>query len=148
DDEYVLDDDTGSTMPQSTADLLARYVESLRNKKVHIGYLCSSLLENPEERIGNFKVLFKIFDDETVNASLSIKKLIIISLLEVFKDILPSYQIKFQDNKSVKLKKDTLKLQKYEESLLQYYKKYLQKLEKLISVLFSKKSALKNQSMV
>lgn len=37
------------------------------------------------------------------------------------------------------VKKDTLKLQKYEENLVQYYKKFLQKLEKSTSILLKKK---------
>lgn len=157
DDEYILDCDD-SVVPQSMAGLLAHYSHSLRNKKIHIGYLCSNLLENPEDRISNFRTLFKILDDEAIDASLSIKKLIVVSLLEVFKDILPSYQIKVQDTTSVKckylhfffiwytyctfilVKKDTLKLQKFEEVLLQYYKKYLQKLEKFLKVLFRKQN--------
>lgn len=45
------------------------------------------------------------------------------------------------------VKKDTLKLQKYEETLLQYYKKYLQKLEKFSNVLV-KQRQLKNVPLV
>lgn len=37
------------------------------------------------------------------------------------------------------MKKDTLKLHKYEETLLLYYKKYLQKLERLSGILIKKK---------
>lgn len=103
-DEYILEADCNSSVPKSSADLLARYNESLRNKKVHIGYLCSSLLENPEEKVSNFRVLFKLLEEDVLDAPLSVKKLIIVSLLEVFKDILPSYQIKHQDSGNVKCK--------------------------------------------
>lgn len=103
-DEYILDTDYNNSVPKSSADLLVRYNESLRNKKVHIGYLCSSLLENPEEKVLNFKVLFKLLEEDVLDASLSIRKLIIVSLLEVFKDILPSYEIKHQDSGNVKCK--------------------------------------------
>lgn len=40
------------------------------------------------------------------------------------------------------VKKDTLKLHKYEENLLLYYKKYLQKLEKYGYQLFRKKGKI------
>lgn len=102
--EYMLDTDIDSPIPQSTTDLLAIYSNSLRNRKIHIGYLCSSLLENPEEKISNFRIIFQILEDEAIEASLSIKKVIVVSLLEVFTDILPSYQIKQQDAKNIKCK--------------------------------------------
>lgn len=61
-----------------------------------------------------------------------------VSIFEVFRDILPEYQIKHQENTGIKLKKDTLQLQSYETTLLNYYKKYLQKLEKMTAPLKKK----------
>lgn len=52
-------------------------------------------------------------------------KLASASLLEIIKDTLPNYKIAEHDDKSVKLKKDTLKLHKYETDLLNIVKNYL-----------------------
>lgn len=46
------------------------------------------------------------------------------------------------------VKKDTLKISKYEEALLQYYKKYLQKLEKFIAILFKKQGDKRERTEV
>ncbi|XP_022912978.2 nucleolar complex protein 3 [Onthophagus taurus] len=145
-DNYEFETDEISKEINNPIDVLAKYNESLRNKKVHIGYMCSGLLENPEDKIGNFRVLFKMLEEESNDAKLAIKKLIFVSLLEVFKDILPSYQIQQQEiTKDVKLKKDTLKLHKMETTLLQYYKKYLQLLEKYSKILIVKGKNQKNE---
>lgn len=124
--------------PISTAKLLAQRSEVLHQKKLHIGVLSSALLESPEEKILNFSKLLKFLDEDTLGADVTIKKITIVAILEVFKDILPSYSIKHQDNKEVRLKKETLKLHKYETILLQFYKKFLQKLEKYADVLKKK----------
>ena len=54
-------------------------------------------------------------------------KLASASVLEIFKDIIPNYKISDHEtaDKTVKLKKDTLKLHKYETSLLQCVKRFL-----------------------
>ncbi|GLV36370.1 uncharacterized protein CBL_08862 [Carabus blaptoides fortunei] len=127
------------SIPITTADMLAAREEALRTRKIHIGTLCSGLLENPEEKITNFKTLLKIMEEDTAEVYFTVRKLATVSLLEVFKDLLPSYQIKHYENSEVKLKKDTLQLQKYENVLLQYYKNYLQRLEKFAMVLVKKK---------
>ena len=55
--------------------------------------------------------------------------------LEIFKDIIPNYKISDHEtqDKTVKLKKDTLKLHKYETSLLQCVKRFLVKCERIVS---------------
>lgn len=125
--------------PISATQLLSKRNELINKMKIHIGTLSSGLLENPEEKVTNLRTLLSLMDDETAQLYVSVKKLILVSLLEIFKDILPSYEIKNVSTEGVKLKKDTLKLQKYEETLLLYYKKYLKKLEKCLSVLIKKR---------
>lgn len=80
--------------PISATQLLASRNDILRQKKIHIGTLSSGLLENPEEKITNLRTLLKILDEETPEVYLTVRKLVIVSLVEVFKDILPSYEIK------------------------------------------------------
>ncbi|XP_057663387.1 nucleolar complex protein 3 homolog [Diorhabda carinulata] len=125
--------------PISATQLLSKRNELINKIKIHIGTLSSGLLENPEEKVTNLRTLLSLMEDETAQLYVSVKKLILVSLLEIFKDILPSYEIKHVNTEGVKLKKDTLKLQKYEDTLLLYYKKYLQKLEKCSLVLINKK---------
>lgn len=97
------------------AELLAKRDQTLREKKLHIGTLSAGLLENPEEKITNFKTLLALLDDNTSEVFISLKKIVIISLLEVFKDLLPTYQINDHDSTSVKCKLINLR---YNNSIL------------------------------
>lgn len=88
----------------STAELLAARNEKLQKVKIEIGSLSASLLESPEERVSNLKTLLDIMNQYIPEVHLTIKKLATVSLLEVFKDLLPSYQIKPHINDGVKCK--------------------------------------------
>ena len=59
-------------------------------------------------------------------------------MCEILKDVLPNYKIqeagsKEDKDEGPKLKKETLKLQKYEQAVLTATKKFLVKLEKIVS---------------
>lgn len=97
-----VDDDSGK--PVSTAELLAIRHETLRSKKIEIGSLSAGLLESPEDKISNFRNLLNIIDEKIEGVYFSVRKLAVVALLEVFKDILPSYQLKPEINKGVKCK--------------------------------------------
>lgn len=140
DEDFTLEEtEIDLSKPISAAQLLVARNESLRQKKIHIGTLSSGLLENPEEKVTNLKTLLTLMDDQTPEVYFTVRKLVIVSLVEIFKDILPDYEIKNVKPEGVKLKKDTLKLHKYEETLLGYYRKFLQKLEKFCFMLSKKK---------
>lgn len=107
DEDFSLIEDSKFDLskPILTAQLLAARTETLNEKKLQIGFLSANILENPEEKLSNLRVLLKMFDDVTPEVYLSVRKLVVVSLLEVFKDLLPSYQIKLQEkNKEVKCK--------------------------------------------
>lgn len=126
----------------SAVDLMVARKEKLNNDKLRIGALCSSLLESPEKKLKNFFPILYLMEERLKDGSLnlhSVRKLATLSAYEVFKDILPEYQIRHQDYSNVKLKKDTLALYKYEKELLEMYKRYLQRLEKAAAVLRRKK---------
>ncbi|KAK0159396.1 hypothetical protein PV328_010275 [Microctonus aethiopoides] len=123
----------------SNVELLACRDEVLRSKKFKIGILASSLLENPEIKIKNLGILLELMDETNTEVYITVRKLATVSLLEVFKDILPSYHINSSIQEGIKLKKDTFQLQNYETALLKYYKIYLQKLEKMAGKLRKKK---------
>ncbi|XP_044738304.1 nucleolar complex protein 3 homolog [Chrysoperla carnea] len=137
--DYEDAEEVDKQKPLTTAELLALREKKMRFIKEKVGVICSGMLEDPEGKINNTRLLFNLMDEATPEVYLFTKKLIAVSLLEVFKDLLPSYAIREQDTKEVKLKKDTLKLMKFETQLLQSYKTYLQKLEKLSNILTPKK---------
>lgn len=123
----------------STIELYACREEVLRSRKFKIGLLASSLLENPEEKKGNFKALLELMDERNPEVYITVRKLATVSLLEVFKDLLPSYHLNQTKEDGIMYKKQTLALFNYEETLLHSYKHYLQKLEKMGGKLRKKK---------
>uniref|UniRef100_A0A8D8WFX0 NOC3-like protein n=1 Tax=Cacopsylla melanoneura TaxID=428564 RepID=A0A8D8WFX0_9HEMI len=125
--------------PVTTAQLMASREGVIQKYKFKIGILASGLLENPDEKIKNLKLLLDIMRSRDPELRITVKKLVILSLMEVFKDLLPSYAIKHHNAPGTKLKKDTLKLQTYENNLLKGYKDYLALLEYNASVLTRKR---------
>lgn len=92
--EISFVDDAAAGKPVSTAELLAKRHEILRNKKIEIGSLSAGLLESPEDKVSNFRNLLNIIDEEIEGVYFTVRKLAVVALLEVFKDILPAYQLK------------------------------------------------------
>ncbi|XP_072933149.1 nucleolar complex protein 3 [Epargyreus clarus] len=135
--------DDGDTDGVITAvDLMAARRDKLNHDKLRIGALCSSLLECPEKKLRNLFPILYLMEERLKDGALnlqSVRKLATLSAAEVFSDILPDYYIRHQDYSNVKLKKDTLAMYKYEKELLEFYKRYLQRLEKAFSVLRRKK---------
>lgn len=79
--------------PVSTVELLACREELLRSKRFKIGILSSGILENPQLKSGNFKILLDMMDERASEVYITVRKLAMVSLLEVFKDLLPSYSL-------------------------------------------------------
>lgn len=97
-DDSVID----VTKPVSTAELLACREEILQSRRFKIGILSSGLLENPELKSGNFKILLSLMEEDHPEVYLTVRKLAMVSLMEVFKDLLPSYSIKQINQDGVK----------------------------------------------
>ncbi|XP_015119168.1 nucleolar complex protein 3 homolog [Diachasma alloeum] len=124
----------------TTVELLACRDEILKSRKLKIGILSSSLLENPHAKAHNFKVLLDFLDETNPEVCITVKKLTIVSLVEVFRDLLPAYYINTEAREDgVRYKKETLELRNYEEILVRSYKNYLQKLEKMAGILRRKR---------
>ena len=119
----------------SVVELYARRKELLAERKVHIGSLAANFLEAPHERLVNLEKLVKLVDaDQPIVIELTVHRIAAASVLEILKDVTPGYKITHQEARTnEKLKKDTLKLQKFESSLLKCYKNFLLKLEKLVN---------------
>ncbi|XP_067140896.1 nucleolar complex protein 3 homolog [Centruroides vittatus] len=129
--------------PESLAETLAQRLKLKRETKAKIGTYCSWIVESPENNIDRLKELTLLLKEKDPTANLVIARLTALSLLEVYDDILPSYQIRAlgEGEKSQKMKKETRKLNRFEEGLLRYYKQYLQFLEKAVKAAFGQKSA-------
>jgi hypothetical protein len=84
--------------------------------------------------------LVKLVDsDQPVQIEASVHRLAAASVLEILKDVTPGYRILHPEQQATeKLKKDTLRLHKYETALLRCYKTFLLKLEKLVNLFKSK----------
>ncbi|CAB4057974.1 NOC3 [Lepeophtheirus salmonis] len=126
-DEEVDEDKAPDNV--TVIELLSRRKEILTLKRVTIGSLATNFLECPEERIPILEKLIKmLIEDVDPTVSTTIFCLVSTSIVEIFKDVLPSYKIR-QQPEGVKLKKDTLKYKKYESALLICVKNFLVRLE-------------------
>ncbi|XP_035219969.1 nucleolar complex protein 3 homolog isoform X1 [Stegodyphus dumicola] len=123
--------DTPSNLPvNKKLSLVEQYAVQrniLENLKRKVAILCTSIVEDPESNIVALKELVIMFQDTTTQMILREKKVLALSLLHVFSDIIPGYRIRVQEEKNpkVKLKKETKKLLGFEQALLRSYKKYL-----------------------
>jgi nucleolar complex protein 3 len=97
-----VDDKIDISKPISAAQLLVERNKVLKQKKLHIGTLSAGVLENPEEKVTNLRTLIQLMDDNAPEVYFTVRKLATVSLLEVFKDVLPSYEIKKIDSEGVK----------------------------------------------
>lgn len=100
--------------------------ETFENKKNRLAELGITLLSDPEANIRSLKEMLDISKDENAK----IVKLCLLSVLAVFKDIIPGYRIRLPTEKELEMKvsKDVKKTRFYESTLLKAYKSYLQKL--------------------
>ncbi|XP_058833454.1 nucleolar complex protein 3 homolog [Topomyia yanbarensis] len=121
-----------------TTDLLLERCEDIEKQKYMIGYTCASIVENPELKINNLALLLDQITETNLNGKANmfvIRKLAIISLVEVFKDIVPEYRLGIVDSSSQKIKKTTMARINYEKELLQQYKKFLVQCEQFTQIL-------------
>ncbi|CAN8233721.1 unnamed protein product [Cochlearia groenlandica] len=100
--------------------------ETFENNKNKLAELGMNLLSDPEANIKSLKEML----DFTKVANTKIVKLCLLSLLSVFKDIIPGYRIRLPTEKELEMKvsKEVKKTRFYESNLLKAYKSYLQKL--------------------
>lgn len=132
------DSDVGNkneTVPQNFIELCAYQQKNFQALKTKVGLLCSHIVEDPENNTRALKELIVMLQNDNTFMIISEKKLLALSLLHVFTDILPGYRIRDsgQDDKNVKLKKETRRLLDYELTLLRNYKKYLDCLHQMVN---------------
>ncbi|KAF7824419.1 nucleolar complex protein 3-like protein [Senna tora] len=100
--------------------------EAFENKKFKLAEFGNALLVDPESNIKLLKDMLQISKENDHN----IVKLGLLSLLAVFKDIIPGYRIRLPTEKELEMKvsKTVRKMRYYESTLLSAYKGYLQRL--------------------
>uniref|UniRef100_A0A8C8YYV5 Nucleolar complex protein 3 homolog n=1 Tax=Prolemur simus TaxID=1328070 RepID=A0A8C8YYV5_PROSS len=108
--------------------------KKLQEKKLHIAALASAILSDPESNIKKLKELRSMLMEQDPDVAVTVRKLVIVSLMELFKDITPSYKIRplTEAEKSTKMRKETQKLREFEEGLVSQYKFYLENLEQMV----------------
>lgn len=120
----------------STADLLAERQHMVEELTYKIGVLCSGILEKPEEKIRNLSTLMNLIEETNKEGRVnlpSIRKLAILSMVEIFKDIVPEYRVGIVDLEAQQVRKQTLQRVSYENNLLTFYRKFLTKCEHMAS---------------
>lgn len=126
----------------SAMELMMEREEELQRQKFRIGVICSGILEKPEEKIKNIGALLGMISQHGANKEenmISTRKLAMISLVEVFKDIVPDYKVGVVDLEHQKVKKDTLARVTYENELLKVYRGFLKELEFITKVMKKRK---------
>ncbi|XP_017849828.1 nucleolar complex protein 3 homolog isoform X1 [Drosophila busckii] len=152
DDDVVNDENEITTAKMiSTTDLLIARQQEVERHKYRIGIICSGILEKPEDKMRNFNALYELMDEINQSSGfanlLAVRKLAIVSVTELFKDILPEYRVGQIDTKMQTVRKATLERVTFENALLQQFKKFLQKLEQLTAQV-NKRGGQKNAQTI
>ncbi|XP_068955374.1 nucleolar complex protein 3 homolog [Petaurus breviceps papuanus] len=126
---------TEDPMPKlTTEEYIIERRRKLQEKKIHIAALASAILSDPESNIKKLKELRAMLMEQDPGVAVIVRKLVMVSLMELFKDITPSYKIRplTETEKASKVRKETQKLREFEEGLVSQYKFYLENLEQII----------------
>ncbi|NXF03768.1 NOC3L protein, partial [Smithornis capensis] len=115
-------------------EMAAQRRQKLQERKMHIAALASAILSEPDSNIKKLKELRAMLMEQDPHVAVIVRKLVMVSLMEIFKDITPSYKIRplTEAEKATKVKKETQKLREFEEGLVSQYKFYLENLEQTI----------------
>ncbi|NXD70094.1 NOC3L protein, partial [Eolophus roseicapillus] len=130
----VLDFNEESLPVLTPEEMAAQRRQKLQERKMHIAALASAILSDPDNNIKKLKELRAMLMEQDPNVAVIVRKLVMVSLMEIFKDIAPSYKIRplTEAEKATKVKKETQKLREFEEGLVSQYKFYLENLEQTI----------------
>lgn len=143
-DEEAVEEEKKDEPTLSVAEMYARRKAKIDNLKTQIGVATSNILEKPEERLDSISGLLKLYGELTPDMFITGFKLLSASLVELFKDLAPGFEIKDTTNPGDRLKKTTREVYGNEARLLQFYQMFLKKLEDAFSPL---KEGRKKQSV-
>ncbi|KAF0974226.1 hypothetical protein FDP41_006836 [Naegleria fowleri] len=104
----------------------------LRDKRrqqlsVEIGSIASSILEVPDLNLGKITRIY----DLCMDGDVYVKKLAVLSMCALFKDLLPDYKINLEAaGEATRFSKEVKSRRNFEGSILKHYQKYVQFIEK------------------
>ncbi|XP_069581246.1 nucleolar complex protein 3 homolog [Brachyistius frenatus] len=137
-DGHEVEPPRGAEPPRGV-ELTAEQREELRavtisQRKLTIGALGSAIISDPFSHMKRVKELRGMLMETDPSVAVTVRKLVMVSLTEVFKDIAPSYRIRplTAEEKAAKVKKETQHLREFEEGLVSQYKFYLEDLEQTV----------------
>uniref|UniRef100_A0A3B4GKR5 Nucleolar complex protein 3 homolog n=1 Tax=Pundamilia nyererei TaxID=303518 RepID=A0A3B4GKR5_9CICH len=137
--EEEPDDVDTEAEPPSCQEMTPAQRERLRNQKLNerkltIAGLASAIVSDPIGSIKRVKELRGMLMEADPSVAVTVRKLVMVSLMEVFKDIAPTYRIRplTSAEKTAKVKKETQVLREFEEGLVSQYKFYLEDLEQTV----------------
>ncbi|XP_056626651.1 nucleolar complex protein 3 homolog [Triplophysa dalaica] len=118
----------------SPSEQLDLRMQKLTEKKLRIAALGSAVLADPHVNIKRLKELRGMLMETDPCIAVTVRKLVTVSLMEIFKDIVPSYRIRplTDTEKNTKVKKETQQLREFEEGLVSQFKFYLEDLEQVV----------------
>ena len=107
----------------------------MREAKIKIANLSQSICEDPQTSYTLLTSLVALLNRDKIRSSTVLTKLLLLSITEVFKDIVPGYKIRelTAEEKKVKVKKDTKLLRKFEAGLVKDYQTFLKHLEAIVT---------------
>ncbi|XP_055781714.1 nucleolar complex protein 3 homolog [Salvelinus fontinalis] len=105
---------------------LKLHTQKLTDRMLRIASLGSDILSEPTINIKKLQELRSMLME--TDPYMAVRKLVMVSLMEVFKDIVPSYRIRplTETEKALKVKKETQQLREFEDGLVSQYKFYLE----------------------
>ncbi|XP_072228904.1 nucleolar complex protein 3 homolog [Leuresthes tenuis] len=109
-------------------------LQKLNQRKQTIASLGSAIISDPFSNMKRLKELRGMLMEADPSVAVSVRKLVMVSLMEIFKDIAPTYRIRplTAAEKTAKVKKETQQLREFEEGLVSQFKFYLEDLEQTI----------------
>jgi len=129
-EEVVDDDDEVARRSRFESMSYAEKQLYIAQMKEQLASLASEIIEKPEDKVGKIQELLEIVNEPL----LTLKKLSVLTIFAVFKDILPSYRIRplTEEERSAKVSKEVQKTRRFEENLLKFYQTFLNLLENLV----------------
>lgn len=119
-------------VPKTTSvlNLVAERQKALDDLRLEVGNLASSFLENPEERIQNLDRLILMLEELPALLRNTGFRLLSTSINELLKDVIPNYKIAHHNSENTLQRKETRKLQNFENAILRSARNHLTYLEK------------------
>ncbi|XP_067226221.1 nucleolar complex protein 3 homolog [Chanodichthys erythropterus] len=133
-DELEIEEEPESGPSLTPQEQLELRTQRLMEKKLRIASVSSAILADPHANIKKLKELRAMLMETDPCVAVTVRKLVMVSLMEVFKDIVPAYRIRplTEAEKATKVKKETQQLREFEEGLVSQYKFYLEDLEQTV----------------